>query len=230
MPGGWSIADEAMFYMIFPLLFNRIRNPMSALFIAILALFFAFLLNYFLYPLFISNYGISQKNLIDYYFQLWFPAQFPIFIFGFFLFYFVRLELFKRLDPRAGLYFLGIYLIFTFTLTKVGNPRFITPTFLFGIAFIFLFLGLALYPTKIIVNKAICYLGKISFSIYLIHFAVIKLISPFVQALPLFEFKSTFLFIGTLGISSIIASLLYKYVETVGQEFGRAVIKRLEGN
>jgi peptidoglycan/LPS O-acetylase OafA/YrhL len=123
-----------------------------------------------------------------------------------------------------------IFLVLISALTKVGNPRFITPTFLFGVSFLFLFLGLAIYPTKLLVNKAICYLGRISFSIYLIHFAVIKLLNPFLKTLMLPGLESTMLFMGTLVISCAIASLLYRYVETVGQEFGRGFIKRLENS
>jgi len=53
--------------------------------------------------------------------------------------------------------------------------------FIYGLDFVLLATCLALYPSKLIVNKFCCYLGKISFSGYLTHFYVIGLVYKILQ-------------------------------------------------
>jgi peptidoglycan/LPS O-acetylase OafA/YrhL len=74
---------------------------------------------------------------------------------------------------------------------------------------------MSIYKPKILVNRVFAYLGKISYSMYLTHFASIALISYFTKGYFKDGGEITFLFsflllvLVTVGISS----LTYKYIE-----------------
>ena len=78
------------------------------------------------------------------------------------------------------------------------------------------------------------YLGKISFSVYLVHFAVINTLS-FIGFSDYLKVDNAFAAIGNyiirllvvLTISSIIASVTYKFIEEKFQRVGKGLIKSL---
>jgi len=78
-------------------------------------------------------------------------------------------------------------------------------------------------------NKILCYLGKISYSIYLTHriliILIMKLLAPF--AITLNSFKLFFILFPTTVISTIIFSaFLYKFIEVPGMKLGSKISNR----
>lgn len=184
VPGGWSIGVEFTFYMLFPLFVSLITDWRKALLAFAGALAFGSAVNYFAWnALEPANGPVATENFL----YFWFPNQLSIFTLGTALYFmldhfkqapesplaqFIRrhhlilalgcllamaglahLPLSNRLPPEAPLYV----------------PRLLAAAFVF-MAFTCV---LALQPRSVFVNRAICSLGQVSFSAYLIHFAVI---------------------------------------------------------
>jgi peptidoglycan/LPS O-acetylase OafA/YrhL len=101
---------------------------------------------------------------------------------------------------------------------------------LFGASFAFLAIALAAHPTRLLVNPAMRKVGKISFSLYIIHFVVIYVFENML-------FRDGFLLNGNAGFiaalmlimftSCLLSLITYRYIERPGIAFGKFLIDRL---
>jgi peptidoglycan/LPS O-acetylase OafA/YrhL len=113
--------------------------------------------------------------------------------------------------------------------------HFIEIHFFYVIAFVGMALLLSRHSPSLMVNKFWCYLGKISYSAYLIHLEILPLAKGFLQnalsllyldlppAIDFILFLTTSL-AGTMAVSS----LTYKFIEVPGMKIGRTIISRIE--
>ena len=96
-----------------------------------------------------------------------------------------------------------------------------------GILFALAALVIAAFPLRLLVNRWICELGKISYSVYLLHFIVLDLVSRLV----IFHegnLSSVIHFMVVTLTSVAFASLARRFVELPGIEMGRRLIARWE--
>jgi len=96
--------------------------------------------------------------------------------------------------------------------------------------------SLALKPNVLFVNRIICYIGKVSFSCYIFHFVVIRIVRQLLRAgyLPFFfelsaVMKLIIFYLITVGITVLFAFISYRYIEEPGIKLGRRIIRRMEG-
>jgi peptidoglycan/LPS O-acetylase OafA/YrhL len=101
-----------------------------------------------------------------------------------------------------------------------------------GIAFMVLLIALSKRKFKILVNPFFSYLGKVSYSSYLVHFAVLQGLERlhFVDFLGVSNLPTGIINYGirlvlVLGSTIIIASLFYQFVELHIQKTGKNLIK-----
>jgi len=80
VPGGWSIADEAMFYLLFPLLLMNVNTGRKSTYMLVAAVLISRLSFVFTPKIFA---GLSQPELLQIFAGFWFPTQFVAFICGF---------------------------------------------------------------------------------------------------------------------------------------------------
>jgi len=102
--------------------------------------------------------------------------------------------------------------------------------FLYGFAFIFFALSLHFWPNVLLVNKITTLIGKLSFSIYLVHFIVIDMLPPIL-------FKNGIILNGNIGfilayflvllISMGISFITYYLIEIPGINLGKKIIRKL---
>ena len=91
-------------------------------------------------------------------------------------------------------------------------------------------LGLGLKPFRILVNTKTVYLGKASYSLYLLHPILIFTIIPVYRRL--YGFMSTDIsgylssLLITLVLLTVIAIISYKYIERPGVALGEKLIGR----
>lgn len=223
VPGGWSIGVEMTFYAMVPLLFSKLKNIDQAFMFFIISIIIRLLFQLVLtkYPL------ISDDELWSNYLFFYFPSQLPVFCLGI-ITYFIVIQ---KEDVRN---ISGVsILIFSFLLMAqliLGIQLLFPQHILFAIGFLFLGLAVSKNSFKIIVNPVIKYIGKISFSMYIVHFAVLHWLNQFnfinYFNNGLINYVARFLLVSVLTV--FISSILYKIIEIPFQEMGKKIINRLE--
>ncbi|WP_033316167.1 acyltransferase [Pseudochrobactrum sp. AO18b] len=224
---GWTIGVEMMFYLIFPFVYYRVNNVFDSL----TAFFFSIFIWSFLYSilhLFLSDPG--TYNMYSIVFRL------PVFMSGLIAFY--ALNLFNNknynssFNKSIGLLFLSLVPVLFFAIVQ-NNTNFIYNYHWTGVMFACLVIGLGLNPVSFVVNKISIWLGKISYSIYLVHGPVVVLLSPIYIKMQNSGFNSVFIyilaFLATAIVSVCVSILTYNFIEKPSNDWGRNIASRLAG-
>lgn len=227
IPLGWSIAIEMTFYPFIPLLYRKINDTGKALLLILGSLILQLVL-VAVYKPFLLQYVTGY--IVQVYFYLWFFAQLPIFGLGILAYQILRNhkpENNKSLGNAFILSALFLYIAFLQTSTYLN----MLPTyFLYGIAFLVLTVGLYFNPIKLIVNPITQWIGKISYSLYLVHFIFLTEIRNWVHLDARFGKTAQFAlyFMILLAISSVISYITYRFIEVPGMNLGKKLIQKLE--
>ena len=222
VPGGWSIAVEMTFYAIMPLLFFKIKNINQAFLFFLLSTSLSLVLNLVLmkFPL------IASESLwVDFLF-LYFPSQLPVFSLGIILYFIIaENESIKFISGKSLLLFSGMVMIQLST-----GFQFISHHVIFGLAFLVLAYGLSIYRFKLIVNPVINYIGKVSYSMYLVHIAVLFWLNNYNLVDYWNNGTLNFLtrFLVVLLFTTLISTLTYNIIEVPFQKAGNKIINRWE--
>jgi len=223
VPGGWSVGIEVLFYLLIPLLFRFIKNINAAILFFLFSLIIQFTLNYYL----IKHPLIPEGDIWQRFLYWYLPNQLPVFALGIILF-----QLLKGGEEHIKPVL--IFLIFIILMIQFWFNIGFIPNFIFiSIAFTILTYSLAKLPVVFLVNPIFTYLGKISYSVYLIHFAVLELMIKFGLSDILKDGNhntiNLLLRIGVaLAISAIISSLTYYFIENIFIKLGNQLVKLLE--
>ena len=224
VPGGWSITVEMTFYALTPLLVTRIRNTDQAARFTILAILLASILNYVLYkyPL------IDDRSLWSLYMFLYFPSQLPLFGLGI-IAYFIIMEEDFEIEPLTILSMSALFI------GQLIWGIVIHPHVLFVVGFVFLMLALSKREFPLVVNRFTCYLGKVSYSAYLVHFAVIHWLTQFhlMNFIPVEGTLGAVLnygirFLIVVSVTVAISSIFHHLVEQRFISIGKKIIIRSE--
>lgn len=169
VPGGWSVSTEMLFYAMFPLIFNSIKNANNAcgfvlLSILIKGLFVLALRNH---PL------IADHRLWGEFLFLSFPNQLPIFALGILLY---QLITNGHAPAVSKFYYFCAFALFYFNFITKGD-RLNLQLETFTVAFMVLAFMLKKTNTPFVFNKAVYFIGDLSYSLYLVHFGVIYFLS-----------------------------------------------------
>ena len=167
VPGGWSIVDEMMFYAFFPFLITRIRgNAYNYAVVAFLLYVANLIVIQPIYGYLLRDYPYTGLYHAFLFFQ--FFNQVPVFLLGIFLY-----KAGDGLDARRDLAFGGalcfVWLALAFAL-KIFYSFPSSPFFWLG-NWMLLAGVIAAFKFKL-ASTPINRLGQLSYSIYLIHFAV----------------------------------------------------------
>jgi exopolysaccharide production protein ExoZ len=227
VPGGWSIAVEVTFYLMFPLLAFSLRAWWSTG----LALIASVVLARELYPLAHSFWPGQEPYMADEFAFLWFPNQLPSFLVGILIFH---LSLRVRGKVPGILLEIGVVscvvliLLLPFT-PMTRNQSLYAYTLMFGAVALCLTLGAG----KWLVALPIRALGTISYSGYLWHFAILGILialyrrmgfNPFGIDNPSHGWLHFLLFFAMLvGLTAAFSAISFRYVETPGIKLGRSL-------
>lgn len=224
--GSWSVATEAAFYMLLPLLFRWIFTPVRAVW----ALVFAATFSLFILPRLASHFGDGGYWLLQ---SL--PANLATFLFGIFGF-FVWQELIAPATPKSRRFISTCFLVGFGVGYAYALPFFLTRVTFESAVLLLLTLGLISHPWRLLVNSATVRLGKLSYSLYLLHFYVARYVERFLlheaehhtwARAALFQFCAEYLV--TLAITYVLALGTWRYIERPGMRIGQFLIAKLEG-
>ncbi|MEX5626055.1 acyltransferase family protein [Pseudomonas marginalis] len=224
VPGGWSIAVEMTFYLVFPFLM-RFRKAYWFLGILLICVLLQRLNSYVSVRIF--PYPAEQEYMAVNFSALNFISQAPVFLMGVFAYLFltkIRVSDSKMLIV-GGLLFCFLSIKFwTLSYKPVSHDVYA------GAMFAVLFVLVAYYPVRVLVNRFMIGLGKLSFSIYLTHFAVLTVFSKLgiISFLGDGNKESVAYCLVVLMASAGVSLVTYKFIERPGVSFGRRLIEHLE--
>ncbi len=225
VPGGWSIANEAFFYLLVPFLLSEVRSPVFAILMFFSSLWILKMSEPFIMGLF--NYPVNQQYLVRDFCYLNFLAQFPVFLIGIITFCFL-----KNGIRKVRFYWIGgfIFIITVFrSYLPFGSPLFMPQWVVDAIAISIFVMFLSLHQVVIFVNFVTVKLGRQSYGIYLFHFAIIYLFQKIglTQYLTGSNFGSLVHFILLVAVSFSVASFIHVLIEEPGIKLGNWFIQRV---
>ena len=224
VPGGWSIAVEMTFYAILPFLFSKIKNVSQAFNFFVITLIIRIIVNaiFHMFPL------IGFDRLWNDYLFFYFPNQLPVFALGIMAYFIIYNNEVSNtnLSGKALLVFCCIILYQLIT----GHTEAFSDIIYYGLAFSILCVALSRYRLTIIVNPVTKYIGQLSFSMYLVHFAVLNLLTKnnFIDYFNNGILNYTCRYILVVLLSMLISVVFYKLIEIPFQNIGKRIIKKLE--
>ncbi|HTH49847.1 MAG TPA: acyltransferase [Candidatus Limnocylindria bacterium] len=237
VPGGWSIAVEMTFYLCLPFLAKRVRSAWSALSLVFFTLVGSVFLEWLVRPRLTAAFPPAEEFLAGSFLYYWFPAQLPVFLAGFVVYFALQSEALKRLLAVPGRPALLAIMALAALVGLSGVQSTLIPRDIFYVAaFSALILALAARPFAAAVNPLTCGLGVISFSCYLTHFAALRAVEHFLtdetfaalppRVGPVIHFVA--LWGATLALTAAISTVTYFLIEKPGIRLGSRIIKRLE--
>lgn len=244
-PGSWSIGVEFTFYFLFPAFAALVTSARRALLLLAATLAAGAVLDTLLLGPLTSGYG---RTAADNFLYFWFFNQAPVFVLGALTFFAIRavdgnsqhaLVRFVRRWPAVLIVAaIGLEVIvamaplslFTHQLLLAPAP----PQHLIASAGFMLFiLGMSQVGRGLLVNPLVAYIGKVSFSAFLLHFHVIRLV--LVRHPDLFHLHAKnwhaiavwplgFLFVAV--VSCLISSATYPLVEEPFMRWARRLTQK----
>ena len=237
LPASWTLGVEAVFYALFPIMLAQIRTARLAL----VSLGIAFVIGAITQTMIFKIYG--QSNWL---WRMAAPLHASAFVAGALCYLWLKAG---KPVPKAwhlvvatALALVCLQVIFGWVFSDfpmfLNQPRQSGPyqllhTFSYTIAFMPLLIAFAserMYPLN---NMATIFLGKISYSVYLLHPLVIIALAPFYSALmrsDLNDLEKFFIAQGvTLAVLLPIGVASYKMIEKPGVRIGERICRLLKG-
>jgi peptidoglycan/LPS O-acetylase OafA/YrhL len=227
VPGGWSVADEAIFYALFPffvpiLIKSRWRTVLIVAAVAVVGgAQVSRLIQGFSYLL-----PKPWADVTGFYLVSWFPRQLPCFIFGIMLFKWSAERPLPSPAIAAPLCIFAIVLMVAVSFlegVKYALPLGSQTTY--GLIFSLFVFSLMSWTSSPLINPFAIWIGKVSYSAYFIHFGVLNyLVAPRLSGIANLDFAITFTVV--VAITVALSSITYWLIEQPMIKFGSRVISR----
>jgi peptidoglycan/LPS O-acetylase OafA/YrhL len=237
-PAGWSVAVETTFYALFPVLAYVIRDLRRATAAACVTTLACFFLCY-------HAHAVAFHRLPSEYVEfLWFPAELPVFCMGFVAYYGWRdlvpsdrsvLRTFCLPDqPPAKAAMSGLLMCASLGILSLSFPSSNYSLYIDSFALLLFLLALAVWPWRLFVNPLTAWIGRLSYSIYLVHPYLRSAVSSTLEWLSLHHSIPVYgSYLGLLltlalflGGSLLVAAVTYSFVEKPGIRLGKWLIQR----
>lgn len=235
VPGGWSISVEFMFYLAFPVFafsVTTVRRAVLFVAVAYAVMVGAAIHGQHLYP------EISSAAR-EHFLFFWPPNQLIVFAIGFLLYRAIKSDPVQAWVQRSRLnggsatvlFGMSVLLIQFYPAEDWPLLNLLLPQhLLLSLCFASWALFLLLKPTAVATPQLIVNVGKMSFSIYLLHFAGLAVMDALLEKVwPLGEtgiasiaYAATLLVAGAF-VSYQVARLTYRFVEKPMIRYGKSI-------
>ncbi len=229
VPGGWSIAVEMTFYLFVPFLFSKLTSIRITLIALLASLLFSRSISFGIIKYLEPLYSENLHHLVYSFENLWFFSQLPVFISGILLYHLILKFPTVEKNTAILIQITSFYLIVAFASAQTWN-NLLPKHVLYGFAFVLFSLSLYYSPSKIFVNKIMVVLGRLSFSIYLVHFMVLSILKNIFLDGFVLDGNIGFLSLSllVLAVSTMISYVTNRLVELPGIKMGKALVKRIQ--
>ena len=220
---GWTIGVEVIFYILFPFVFKRVDNIYKAIVFCIFSIILAHVFLAII-PILVNDWkNYNMYSII---------SRLPIFTFGI-IAYFILKHTEKIQEKKSiGTLLVTLSALLFYSISENKTP-FFNNYYWIGVMFLFLVIGLSLHPISLFVNAKTAWLGKISYSTYLIHSPIVALLFPVYTEIQSYGFGRVLTFssclILTVGIVIPLAALTYRLIENPANNYGRKIAKKWAG-
>jgi peptidoglycan/LPS O-acetylase OafA/YrhL len=224
----WILGVEILFYLIFPILYRYIDDLWKSL-----GFFFATVAVSGSFAYLITNVTGMDPAIRDSYLRYNFFHQLPIFAFGLVV-YFIFERFIQNTNRPWGWSFVCIAASALLYEARLDGRLVFLMDDLYWQSLIYgaLLIGLAIVPVKLMVNPVSCFLGEISYSIYLNHPTLVYAFIPIYRTIYSYRMPTTFQFglclFLTLGVVVVVSYLTYYFIEQPGIRVGGWIIKRIQ--
>ncbi|HEX9953696.1 MAG TPA: acyltransferase [Allosphingosinicella sp.] len=221
VPGGWSISVEVMFYLTTPLWFALVGSLRGAVVFTIAAILLGGAVA-------AVGRGLFPHLGEQYWFEM-FPSQLACFGFGMILFHLVRdrRACGALVRPRVNLVILAASAALV-VLELLRPLPFVPPHYVITFAFLLAASALSQIPWRLIVNGGALFMGRISYSAYLLHFLALAAAYSLVPEGLRLSARVLALFLTSLALTIPMAWLSFRFVERGFTALGRRWIERRE--
>jgi peptidoglycan/LPS O-acetylase OafA/YrhL len=229
VPGGWSISVEVMFYCIFPILMIAQKRPhFRAIFIALAM--FSLAMSELVNRLRFGTFAILNNS----YFYFWLPTQIPVILIG--CWFYFRVFDQNSFNSQINAWVLAVaFAALSACGLALGTWGHLSPGMspsIFALAFCCLAVLASSGGLGLITGRWISQIGVCSYSIYLVHFAILHVAR---LALKLFAVDQShpgillllLIYIPVAALSFYVATWTRRLVEVPGIEIGRRLSARL---
>lgn len=220
VPASWTIGVEMLFYILFPVLIRYAAgDPWKGISLLLASMVVADVWTRGLF------WFVGRPSEYE---QWTFVRHLPIFILGI-----VVYQLIRKLPDDHRRHSIGLVLLGTaaILLTAVvsGKTAVLDPYDWQGLVFAALLGGLLANPVSVLVNRVTVFLGKISYSLYLIHPVLVVLVTPVYKRIyrlpwPL-SLKFSACFLITLLALVPISYCSFRLIEAPGISLGKRLLQ-----
>jgi peptidoglycan/LPS O-acetylase OafA/YrhL len=221
-PGGWSIGVEMQFYVLLPVLVLVAKNLKGAI-AALIAGLAVCLGSYATLVALNAPHGDQSFT------YFWLPNQAPIFGMGLVCYQLLKDTMGSsgkgESRPSAAL----LASIALFVLASCLRPSSALYHLVLGAIFSVFVVSLGRSPWKAIVNRPLVALGKISYSVYILHFVVLAQVFKVFDriSLPLpAPCALCLVWLAGVAVTIPFATLTHRFIEEPGIALGRSVLRR----
>ncbi len=227
VPGSWSVATEMMFYLLVPMLFRYVPDLRSA----IRFLGMAVVIRFISWQVFTRLPWLTDPMVRTIYAGWVLPSQLPIFALGILLFFVLRGDEWPKLSRWDVLGWAS--LIFAEVMTQGG--RVFQTELVLTTGFALMAIGFSKLSWDHLPGKVLRHIGKVSFSMYITHWAVIYwgkqlgwiVMKPDIgwNAIAMgYAWRFALVMVATVAVST----LTYQLIEKPGQTLGGRLIAFLD--
>jgi exopolysaccharide production protein ExoZ len=240
VPGSWSIADEMIFYAIFPVLALTVRSRRVAAIALVISLVFAARFFDFSTPILLAVMPEQDPALLKGFSYLWFPNQLPSFLTGILLFHLLQEQKqpLERGAVRTGLIAsVALMVVLPFTFISFRSfPAYlymllsIQLQMVYALVFGLFTFCLAQRPNLVLVNPVIRFIGKVSYSAYFWHFAVIAVsvrVGVDLSGLAHQDIYFIFVFMAIATLSIAGGAVTYRCIEVPMIKIGATLLRAM---
>lgn len=228
VPGGWTIGVEMTFYAIFPLIAAMVTTLPRAIGFLIASVMLSVVANTAALHLLAS----VEPGKLGFFVYYWFPNSLQVFAFGCLTYHMLRYAPASKAGSAVLLTCAGVVALYCawWSVPWYSSSEFLLSRGpLTGFASLLLALGLARTSNPWLVNRVTCYVGKVSFSAYLVHFLVVfpiaQYFGPF-HANSLVSLALCAVFLAfVMGVTVCLSALTYRFIERPCIQAGNRFIR-----